>query len=127
MWKFTNKYVSNNTHGKISKFSRNKFHWMWMIDFCWTKREIGLVTILKDIVAIETLLLRKSFLTKTYKLIKLHHVKTMLFSKTKQTKNSASTSFSAVTWRRISVIFLRLLSTGRRPLLFVDFFKLCCL
>ena len=23
MWKFTNKYVPNNTHGKISKFSRN--------------------------------------------------------------------------------------------------------
>lgn len=70
-----------------------------MIDFSSTKREIGLVTILKDIVAIETLLLRKSFLTKTYKLIKLHHVKTILkfFPKKKQTKNSASTSFSAVT------------------------------
>ena len=23
MWKFTNKYVPNNTHVKISKFSRN--------------------------------------------------------------------------------------------------------
>ena len=23
MWKFTNKYVSNNTHGKINEFSRN--------------------------------------------------------------------------------------------------------
>ena len=23
MWKFTNKYVTNNTHEKISKFSRN--------------------------------------------------------------------------------------------------------
>ena len=23
MWKFTNKYAPNNTHGKISKFSRN--------------------------------------------------------------------------------------------------------
>ena len=23
MWKFTNKYVPNNTYGKISKFSRN--------------------------------------------------------------------------------------------------------
>ena len=26
MWKFTNKYVPNNTHGKIGKFSRNSIH-----------------------------------------------------------------------------------------------------
>ena len=28
MWKFTNKYVPNNTHGKISKFSRNNMHYL---------------------------------------------------------------------------------------------------
>ena len=26
MWKFTNKYVPNNTHGKINKFSRNTYY-----------------------------------------------------------------------------------------------------
>ena len=28
MWKFTNKYVSNNTHGKINEFSRNTATWL---------------------------------------------------------------------------------------------------
>ena len=31
MWKFTNKYVPNNTHGKISKFSRNTAFAEWRI------------------------------------------------------------------------------------------------
>ena len=26
MWKFTNEYVPNNTHGKINEFSRNNGH-----------------------------------------------------------------------------------------------------
>ena len=28
MWKFTNKYVPNNTHGKIGKFSRNNLKYV---------------------------------------------------------------------------------------------------
>ena len=33
MWKFTNKYVPNNTHGKISQFSRNNCEDRFQIHF----------------------------------------------------------------------------------------------
>ena len=43
MWKFTNKYVSNNTHGKISKFSRNTLEQLRFISMNYSFHAFGVL------------------------------------------------------------------------------------